>query len=50
MNRLIAAAQLRPVIDKVFTFEELPQALRYLETQQHVGKVIVRIAALGSEA
>ena len=49
MNRLITATQLRPVIDKVFPFEEYPQALRYLESQKHVGKVVVRVAS-GSEA
>ncbi|KAJ7057476.1 NAD(P)-binding protein [Mycena amicta] len=33
----------RPLIDRVFTFEEARQALEYLEGQKHVGKVIVRV-------
>lgn len=45
MNRLISASKLRPVIDRVFPFEEYAEALRYLESQKHVGKVVVRVAA-----
>ncbi|KAJ7064512.1 NAD(P)-binding protein [Mycena amicta] len=33
----------RPIIDRVFAFEEARQALEYLEGQKHVGKVIVRV-------
>lgn len=44
MNRLIEAVNLKPVIDKVFEFEDLQDAYRYLESQQHVGKVVVKIA------
>ncbi len=45
MNRAIAAAELRPVIDKVFDFAELPQALEHLEAGRHFGKVVIRMAA-----
>ena len=44
MNRFIGATGLKPVIDKVFPFEEYPQALQYLESQKHVGKVVVKVA------
>lgn len=44
MNRLISAAKLRPVVDKVFAFEEAPQAYEYLASQQHVGKVVIKVA------
>ena len=44
MNRLISATGLKPVIDKVFPFEEYPQALQYLESQKHVGKVVVNVS------
>ena len=46
MNRLISANPevTRPVIDKVFAFEELKEAYSYLETQKHVGKIVVKVA------
>ncbi|KAI0071141.1 NAD-P-binding protein [Panus rudis PR-1116 ss-1] len=44
MNRLISAKKLRPVIDKVFAFKEVPEAYAYLASQKHVGKVVVRIS------
>mgnify|MGYP001083729730 CR=1 FL=1 len=42
MNRAIQAAGLRPVVDRVFAFEEARQALRYLESGAHFGKVCIR--------
>ena len=44
MNRLIDAVKLRPVIDKVFDFEHLREAYEHLDSQQHVGKVVVRVS------
>jgi len=41
MNRAIAFHTLRPVIDKQFSFEELPDALRYLETGKQFGKIVI---------
>ncbi|KAF7288616.1 hypothetical protein MIND_01428200 [Mycena indigotica] len=45
MNRLLAAhpERTRPVIDKVFSFEEAHEAFAYLESQQHVGKVVISV-------
>ena len=43
MNRLITANQIKPVIDKVFSFEEVPAAYEYLASQKHVGKVVIKI-------
>ena len=42
MIRAIGHARLRPVVDRVFPFEELPQALDYLASGQHFGKVCIR--------
>jgi len=42
MMRAIGQAKLRPVVDRVFAFEELPQALDYLASGQHFGKVCIR--------
>lgn len=44
MVRLINATGLKPVVDKVFQFEDLLAAYEYLESQQHVGKVVVQVA------
>ncbi|KAI8990390.1 NAD-P-binding protein [Trametes punicea] len=44
MNRLISAVRLRPVIDRVFTFEEARKAYEYQESQQHVGKVVIKVS------
>ena len=42
MNRAIALHRLRPVVDRVFPFAEVREALRYLESGAHFGKVVLR--------
>ncbi len=42
MNRAIALHQLRPVVDRVFAFDEIRAALQYLESGAHFGKVCLR--------
>ena len=42
MNRAFELHQTRPVIDRVFGFDEFPAALRHLESGAHFGKVVVR--------
>lgn len=42
MNRAIEAAALRPVVDRVFAFEELPAALEALKRGGHVGKIVLK--------
>ncbi|KAJ3867045.1 hypothetical protein EV359DRAFT_61780 [Lentinula novae-zelandiae] len=46
MNRLLSLHPevTRPVIDKVFPFEEALKAYEYLESQAHVGKVVIKVA------
>ncbi len=41
MNRTIAAHGLRPVIDRVFPFEEAAAAYRYYESENPFGKVVI---------
>lgn len=41
MNDVIATHRLRPVIDRVFPFEEAPAAYRYYETARPFGKVVI---------
>jgi NADPH:quinone reductase-like Zn-dependent oxidoreductase len=42
MNRAITLHKLRPIVDRVFPFEEVPEALRYMESGAHFGKICVR--------
>ncbi|KAJ7181223.1 alcohol dehydrogenase superfamily protein [Mycena filopes] len=46
MNKLLTAnpERTRPLVDKVFAFEEARAAFAYLEAQGHVGKVVVKVA------
>lgn len=41
MNRAITANRLKPIIDRVFPFDDVPAAYRYYEGSQHFGKVII---------
>jgi NADPH:quinone reductase-like Zn-dependent oxidoreductase len=41
MNEAIAINRLRPVIDRVFGFDEVPSAFRYFEATQPFGKVVI---------
>jgi NADPH:quinone reductase-like Zn-dependent oxidoreductase len=41
MNRAIAVNRLKPVIDRVFPFEEARAAYQYYKEAQHFGKVII---------
>jgi NADPH:quinone reductase-like Zn-dependent oxidoreductase len=43
LGKLIEAGHIRPVIDKVFPFEQAREALAYLETGRAKGKVVVQI-------
>jgi len=42
MNEAIAGAKLRPVVDRVFAFEEARQALATMESGKHFGKIVIR--------
>jgi NADPH:quinone reductase-like Zn-dependent oxidoreductase len=44
MNRAIAANRLKPVIDKVFPFDEAKAAFRHLEAAGHFGKIVISLA------
>jgi NADPH:quinone reductase-like Zn-dependent oxidoreductase len=43
MNAAISLHHIRPVIDRVFDFEQAREAYHYLKAQTHVGKVVIRI-------
>lgn len=42
MNRAIVLHQLRPVVDRVFAFEEAGEAFQYMESGAHFGKICIR--------
>jgi NADPH:quinone reductase-like Zn-dependent oxidoreductase len=44
MNRAIVQNKIVPVVDKVFSFDQAPDALRHMESGGHFGKIVVRIA------
>jgi NADPH:quinone reductase-like Zn-dependent oxidoreductase len=43
MNRAITLHRIKPVVDKVFPFDQAKDAYRYLQSQAHLGKVVIRV-------
>jgi NADPH:quinone reductase-like Zn-dependent oxidoreductase len=43
MNKALALAELRPVIDRVFAFAEAKEALAYQASGGHFGKIVIRV-------
>ncbi|CAF1118288.1 unnamed protein product [Adineta ricciae] len=43
MNAAIEANDIKPIIDKIFEFEDVKSAYEYQWSQQHVGKVVIQI-------
>ncbi len=44
LNAMMAESKMRPVIDRVFDFEEAREALKYMESGSHFGKIVIRVA------
>jgi NADPH:quinone reductase-like Zn-dependent oxidoreductase len=44
MNRAIAANSIKPVLDKVFPFDEAQAAYRHMAAGAHLGKIVIRVA------
>ena len=40
---LFADGRIRPIIDRVYAFDELPEAKAYMESNAHLGKIVVRV-------
>ena len=45
MNRAIATNKIKPVIDKVFGFDDVQAAYRHMASGAHFGKIVIRVAA-----
>jgi NADPH:quinone reductase-like Zn-dependent oxidoreductase len=43
MNRAIALHRVRPLVDRVFDFDDLPAALEHLDAQAHFGKIVLKV-------
>ncbi len=43
LNKFISKENLKPVIDRTFGFDEAKDALRYMESGSHFGKIVVKI-------
>jgi NADPH:quinone reductase-like Zn-dependent oxidoreductase len=43
MNAAIETHQIKPIIDKVFEFEDLKNAYEYQWAQKHIGKVVIKV-------
>jgi NADPH:quinone reductase-like Zn-dependent oxidoreductase len=41
---LFAEGRLRPIVDRVFGFDELPAAREAMEGNEHLGKLVLRVA------
>ena len=44
MNRAITTHSLRPVVDRVFPFDQAREALHYMESGAHFGKVCIKVS------
>lgn len=45
MNKAIAVNKLKPVIDRVFEFDETREALKHMESGSHFGKIVIKIGS-----
>jgi NADPH:quinone reductase-like Zn-dependent oxidoreductase len=43
LNRAIVATGLRPVVDRIFSFDEARAAYEYLASGAHFGKIVIRV-------
>ena len=44
MNRAISLHQIKPIIDRVFPFKDIHQALDYMESGAHFGKIAIQFS------
>jgi len=40
----IAAGRIKPLVDRVFPFDQLAAAKAHMEANQHLGKIVLRIS------
>ena len=43
MNKALELHQIKPIVDRIFDFAQFPEALQYLESGAHFGKVVITL-------
>ena len=43
MNQAIAMHKMQPFIDRVFPFDQTPDAFRYMDSAGHCGKIVIAL-------
>jgi len=43
MLPLVASGKLRPLVDRVFPFEQMPAARAHMEANAHLGKIVIAV-------
>ncbi len=43
MNRALVQSRLRPVVDRIFSFEETREAFKTMESASHFGKIVISV-------
>jgi NADPH:quinone reductase-like Zn-dependent oxidoreductase len=43
LKELVEAGKVTPVIDRIYPLSEVPEAIRYLETGQAQGKIVITV-------
>ncbi|MFN8537815.1 MAG: zinc-binding dehydrogenase [Thermomicrobiales bacterium] len=44
MSELFEAGKIKPVLDRPYTLEEVPEAMRYARAEEHKGKIVITVA------
>jgi NADPH:quinone reductase-like Zn-dependent oxidoreductase len=47
IGQMVSAGKVKPVVDRFFPFEELPEAMAYLGTRRARGKVVIKMSEEG---
>jgi len=43
VNRFLTEHAIRPIVDRVYDFDEAPEAFAYLRTASHFGKIVLKL-------
>jgi NADPH:quinone reductase-like Zn-dependent oxidoreductase len=42
MNRFLTEHAIHPIVDRVYDFDDVPEAYAHLRTGSHFGKIVIR--------
>jgi NADPH:quinone reductase-like Zn-dependent oxidoreductase len=43
MNRFLTEHAIHPIVDRVYSFDEVPEAYAHLRTGSHIGKIVIKL-------